>query len=182
MAARIAGIVAVLCLLASPRAAFADGPIAIVAGGAFPQGAPFVTGTTQLNVGASYDVGPKLGPLRAFLAFDYANGPAGGLGLADYGFGAGVRLTTPLYAGVTIGVYTATAQQSCSYPVAGGGVGGSNACPNTGATGFGSTYFVGVRVLSLPGVSLSLQGGYRQIPLVGGINPSGPNIGLRLQI
>jgi hypothetical protein len=184
---RVAGLAGALAVLGAARPALADGPVGLIAGGAFPQGGATFgqpVGQTQWNLGASYDVGPKFGPFRGSLSFDYANGPTDGQSLNDYGFSLGVRLTTPLYAGLTFGVYNASTQPNCASAAPGGiaNAGGSNPCPSLNTTGFGSTYFVGVRLVSLPGFALSLQGGYRQIPVVGGFNPSGPNVGLRLQL
>ena len=184
---RMSGIAAGIAVLSVVRPALADTPFGVIAGGAFPQGgATFGTpvAEAQWNLGASYDVGPKFGPFRGSLLFDYANGATDNQSLSDYGFAVGLRLTTPLYAGVSFGVYDSSTQPNCSYlsPGFGGNGGGSNSCPSLNTTGFGSTYFVGVRLLSLPGFALSVQGGYRQIPVVGGYNPSGPNVGLRVQL
>ena len=180
---RIGGLAGLLAAFAVTPA-LADDPIGIIAGGAFPLagGYPYSGGSAQLNVGASYDVGPRFGPFRGSVLFDYANGMTDGQSLNDFGFSVGARLTTPLYAGVTLGLYNASTQPSCSYPAPAIGLVGSNSCPSLSTTGFGSSYFVGARLFSLPGLSVSLQGGYRQIPVVGGINPSGPNVALRLQL
>jgi hypothetical protein len=164
----------------------ADQPVGVVAGGAFPQGNEISTGIWQLNLGASYDVWPSHGPFRLSIDGDYANGSAQNLGISDYGFGFGARLTTPIYAGLSAGFYTSTIRQTCSFATPGvagsAGGGGPSSCPTQSGSGFGSTYFVGVRVFSGPGFSLSLQGGYRQVPLVDGVNPSGTNVEVRLQI
>ncbi len=85
---RVAGLAGALAVLGAARPALADGPVGLIAGGAFPQGGATFgqpVGQTQWNLGASYDVGPKFGPFRGSLSFDYANGPTDGQSLNDCG-------------------------------------------------------------------------------------------------
>jgi hypothetical protein len=172
-------IVMVTMTVCESKPALADGPVGVVAGAAFPQGSIYSRGSAQVYVGASYDVGPKFGPFRGSILFDYASGAIDNHNLNDYAFGVGVRLTTPLYAGLSVGVGTTNANQTCPTPEGGFA---SPICPGLSATGFASTYFVGVRLISVPGITLSLQGGYRQMPTLDGVNASGASVGLRLQI
>jgi hypothetical protein len=162
------GSLLLVALLAAPAAADSVG-LSVGESVVFQSAARQVGGTTQLNLGASFDLGPtKPLPVRASLVFDYAGGSANGGSLSNYGGGLGVRLTTPIYAGVNGLFYNVSLSP-------GGGLASAN------RTGFGTNYFVGERLASLPGgASVSLQATYRQLPTVNGVDPSGLGVSLRL--
>jgi len=162
-----AGSLVLVAFLAAPAAAESVG-LSIGENLVFQSAARSVGGTTQLNLGASFDFGPsKPLPVRASLVFDYAGGSAHGGTLSSYGGGLGVRLTTPIYAGINGLFYNVSLNP-------GGGLASAN------RVGFGTNYFVGERIASIPGgASISLQATYRQVPLVNGIDPSGLGVSLR---
>ena len=166
---------AALAIVGCGGPALAEAPLSIQIGPQFAlqESGRNAGGAVQGNVGLNYDFGPRtIVPIRASFQFDDANGTHGGAGnIHQTGFGFAARLTTPLYAGVGVSVYNTSARLD------------DPAFPQLSATGIGTNYFVGDRVLSLPGgVSFSLQATYKQIPQFDGINPSAVGLGLRVQL
>jgi hypothetical protein len=164
----LSGSLALVALLTAPASAESVG-LSIGENLVFSSAARSVGGTTQLNLGASFDIGPtKPLPVRASIVFDYAGGSAHGGSLSNYGGGLGVRLTTPVYLGVNALFYNVSLNP-------GGGLATAN------RVGLGTNYFVGERLAQFPGGgSLSLQATYRQVPLVNGVDPSGLGVSLRV--
>jgi hypothetical protein len=117
---------------------------------------------TMTDFSATYDVGPHLPvvPIRAALQFDYASGG----GSARFtGGGIGARLTTPLYAGLGVGIYNVNR-------------------PATSATGVGSDIVLGSELFGIPGGSrLDLEAAFKQLPVANGLNLTGATVGLRLR-
>jgi len=163
-------IVLLAAVAASAAPAAADAGLSVTVGPTFvlQSAAQNVGATAQTNVNVAYDIGPKVPLLRPFLTFDYAGGSANGGSLSDVGGGIGVRLTTPLYAGASLGFYAVNATP------------GGN-LPSSSTTSVGTNLFAGERLFALPGIGLSLQATYRQIPQTGGYNPSSVTLGLRAQ-
>ncbi len=166
-------------LASAPAAALADTGLSVFVGPTFvgQSAAQQIGGTVQTNVGAGYDIGPKVIVLRTALQFEYAGGSANGGSLQNYGVGLSERLTTPVYAGAAVMLYGVNAQFSIASPLGGG--------PGTGSastTGIGTNIFVGERLLGIPGgSSIGVELRYRAVPSAGGYNPSGVSVGLRAQ-
>lgn len=182
-ARRAAGAAAAFAILACSAPAFADTPLSIQLGPTiiFQQNARDTGGTTQVGVGANYDVGPRVPivPIRGSVTFDYSGGANGNQRLSTYGFGVAGRLTTPFYAGAGIGVYFENATLCCFVAP---GAPNSTATTTASATAVGTNFFLGERLFTIPGGSaLSLQATYQQRPSFDGVDPSGLNVGLRLQ-
>jgi hypothetical protein len=152
----------------------ADAPISVQLGAQFPeQGtARNSGGDVQTGFGVNYDfIHAPIVPVQVSLAFDDANGSNANGKLDAYGFGVAGRLTTPLYAGLGFSVYNVNARLNAPF------------APSVSATGIGTSIFVGERFLTLPGgVNFSLQGTYKQLPSLYGINPSSLGVGLRVQL
>ncbi len=129
-------------------------------------------GTTQATVGLNYDVGPQTAvPVRASLTFDDFNGASGNGRINAYGFGVAGRLTTPLYAGAGIALYSLNVRQNAAGAAA------------TSGTAVSTNLFVGERLFGLPGgTSVSVQATYKAMPSLGGINPSAYGVGVRVQL
>jgi len=183
LVSRAAAAATLLTAFASAAPAYADTPLSVQIGPTliFEQDARNTGGTTQVGAGVNYDIGPRLPivPFRASATFDYSGGANGNARLGAYGFGVAGRLTTPLYAGAGIGVYFENATLCClTFPLQPGVTGTTSAS----ATSVGTNFFIGERLLTIPGgSSLSLQATYQQRPSFDGIDPSGLNIGLRMQ-
>lgn len=110
-------------------------------------------------------------PLALSLQFDDANGSSTGGTFNEYGFGLAARLTTPFYAGAGFSLYNTNAR------IPGRALGSVN------ETGIGTNYFIGERVLSLPGgINFGLQASYKQVPQFDGLNPSAFGVGLRVRL
>lgn len=184
----VCGALAVSIVSSSFAPALADGPLSIYAGPQFiSQGsAQNLGGTVQGDVGAGYDFGPKtIVPVRARLDLDdsFGNTSSGRVGF--FGIGASARLTTPIYAGLGFSLYTVNVRENhgprlfcldCGYdPGYGRGF-------NTTSEGFGTNIFVGQKLFSVPGIGLSIEGSYKRVPSVDGINPSAFGLGFRASI
>ena len=175
-------------VLASAAPGLADGPISVYAGPQFiSQGsAQKLGGTVQGDVSAGYDFGPKtIVPIRARIDLDDSFGNTSNGRVGFLGVGASARLTTPIYAGLGFSVYSVNVRENhgaeifcldCS-PQPGYGPGF-----NTTSTGFGTNIFVGQKVFSLPGIGLAIEGSYKRVPSVDGINPSTFGVGLRASL
>ncbi len=158
-------------LLVSPEPSIADGPLSVYAGPQFiSQGsAQNLGGTLQGDVGVGYDFGPKtIVPIRARFDLDdsFGNTSSGRVGF--FGVGASARLTTPIYVGLGFSVYSVNVRENQGF--------------NTTATGVGTNIFAGQKVFSLPGLGLAIEGSYKRVPSVNGINPSAFGIGLRASL
>jgi hypothetical protein len=161
----LAGSLVLVGLLAAPASAESVG---LLVGASFQTAQPQVGGATKLNLGASFDLTPKVIPVRVALVFDYAGGSANGASLSNYGAGLGVRIDAPVYGGVNMLVYNVSLNP-------GGGL------ATASRVGLGTNYFVGERIARMPGGgTVSVQATYRQVPTVNGINPSGLGVALRL--
>jgi hypothetical protein len=165
--------------LAAPAAA--DGGLTISAGPSFVinSDAQGPVPKTLTNVGLGYDFGPKtIIPVRLSLDADYAGGSSNGGSLNEFGAGLGVRLTTPLYVGVTGSVYNVNVHPGSTL------VGGNVVSPPAqSTTGFGETFFAGEKLFGIPGgAGLALQATYRRLPSLPGFDPSSFTVGLRLSL
>jgi hypothetical protein len=161
------GSLALVALLAAPATADSVG-LSVGQSLSFQSAARQVGGTTQLNLGATFDITPPKIPLRGSIVLDYAGGSANGGSLSNFGAGLGVRLNTPIYAGVSGLIYDVSLNP-------GGGL------ATTSRTAFGTNYFVGERIIPIPGGGgVSIQATYRQLPVVNGVDPSGLGLGLRV--
>ena len=179
------GIAACALALAVVSPALADGPLSVYAGPQFiSQGnAQSLGGDVQGDIAVGYDFGPKtIVPVRARLDIDdsFGNTSKGRVGFV--GFGASARLTTPIYAGLGLSVYSINVRENegapifcldCS-PQPGNGPGF-----NTTQTGIGTSVFLGQKVFSLPGIGVAIEGSYKRVPSVAGVNPSAFGLGVR---
>lgn len=186
--ASFASVLAFLAVVIEPAPVRAEGPLSVALEAVVPSGngGGSLGGNAQLGVGVGYDFGPPIiVPVRATAQFDYNGGSGNGGTLSTYGFTAGVRLTTPIYAGVGIGPYVSS-YRLLTVPLAlPGRQPGSffSANPTTTEVGLGTKFTVGDRILSLPGgVSLSLEASYQLLPAINGIDPSAARLGVRLHI
>lgn len=163
-------VTGVLCAVAFAPAA-AETPISASLGIHVPTGNGLSGTLTDLRV--NYDFGPRtIIPVRTSFQFDYASGNGNGANQRFYGLGLAARLTTPIYAGAGASIYD----------VNGVAKGAGNLVRSSGS-GFGTNIFVGNHLVSIPGgVSLSLEGGYKSLPAVRGLNLSGFGVGLRAQL
>jgi hypothetical protein len=173
--------------LATP--ALADGPISVYAGPQFiAQGtAQNLAGTVQVDAAAGYDFGPKtIVPVRARFDLDDGFGNTNNGRVGYFGVGASARLTTPVYAGVGFSIYSVNVHVSpVVTPGFSQGVAAGTTIPNgssANGTGFGTNIFVGQKILSVPGIGLAIEGSYKRIPSLDGVNPSAFGIGLRASI
>ena len=171
----VTGLFGASLALAAPAAADADlsdaGPSFVLSSGAR------TLPTTISNFGLGYDLGPKIiVPVRVSLDLDYAGGSGNGGSLNEFGGGLGVRLTTPLYVGVSLLAYNANVHP--------GSPGGNAATPAAGsATGIGTSFCAGEKLFGIPGgAALALQATYRRVPSVDGYDPSSFTVGLRLNL
>ncbi len=181
---------AVFCAVAFvPARALAEGPLSVALQAVIPSGngGGSLGGNTQLGVGVGYDFGPPIIiPVRATAQFDYNGGSGGDGTLSTYGFTAGARLTTPIYAGIGIGPYVSSYTPNPFGPepfppLPPGSFFRPN--PTTTAVGLGTKFTVGDRIFSLPGgVSLSLEASYQLLPSINGVDPSAARLGVRLHI
>jgi hypothetical protein len=152
----------------------ADLPISLQLGAQFAQqsNARNAGGDTQTSFGLNYDfIRAPIVPVQVSFQFDDSNGTHDSGTLNELGFGVAARLTTPLYAGIGFSVYNVDAR--LAFPNA----------PSLTSTGIGTNIFAGYRFLSLPGgVNFALQGTYKQLPTLNGINPSSFGAGVRVQL
>jgi|GEM_PF-1507155 len=165
---------AACAVLACALPARADSPFSLEAGPQFglQSSGRSAAGNVATDLGVNYDFGPRtVIPIRASLQIENVNGTNGAFGnLHQNAFGIAGRLTTPLYAGFGVSVYTTSAAVD------------SPTALQYHATSVGTNYFVGQRVLSLPGGSaFSLQATYKQIPAFAGIDTSAVGVGVRVQ-
>jgi len=170
---RIAAIAA-CASLACALPARADSPFSLQVGPQFglQSSGRSAAGNVATDVGLNYDFGPRtVIPIRASLQFENVNGTNGAFGnLHQNAFGVAGRLTTPLYAGFGVSVYTTSAAVSNPFGF------------QYHSTSIGTNYFVGQRVLALPGgTAFSLQATYQQIPAFAGIDTSALGAGVRVQ-
>jgi hypothetical protein len=179
--ARVA-LAAVVCAAFSASAAADVLPVSVQIGGQIPPDgfARSIAGTAQADFGLNLDVGPKtLVPIRASFQLDDATSS----NFNEFGVGVAARLTTPTYAGAGISLYSVNAR----YPPAAQPVGLDGASSpsevSLNSTSVGENFFVGQRIVSLPGgVGLSVEAAYKNIPGFEGLNPSAVSLGLRLQL
>jgi hypothetical protein len=162
-------------VLASTSPSLADAPFSVYAGPQFiSQGtAQSLGGDVQGDVAVGYDFGPKtVVPVRARFDIDdsFGNTSKGRVGFL--GFGASARLTTPIYAGLGFSVYSVNVRAN---------QGGAPGFDNT-AAGFGTSVFVGSKLFSVPGLAVSVEGSYKKVPTLDGIDPSAFGIGLRASL
>ena len=176
----VPAVLAALAMLLSPGPASADAGIALSGGPTFVLNGDTrnAVGSVQTNLGLGYDIGPKIVvPIRVSLDLDYAGGSGNGGTISEFGGGLGARLTTPLYLGVTASLYTVNIHPG---GIAAPGSGSGLSATPTSSTGFGTNFFVGERLLGLPGgAGVSLQATYRRLPSSGGYDPSSLTVGLR---
>ncbi len=167
-----AAFVAVAMAAAAP--ALADAPLSVQIGPQFPtqSSGRNAGGDVATDIGANYDVGPPLPlPFRASLQADYAHGSHGNGKLDDFGIGIAARLTTPIYAGAGISLYSVNVRLD------------DPAAVSRNVVGAGENFFIGDRVLSLPGgLAFSVQGTYKLLPSAGGVDASNVGVGLRVQL
>jgi hypothetical protein len=169
---RVACVAAFVFACGAP--AFADGPLSVYAGPQFiSQGtAQNLGGTVQGDIGLGYDFGPKtIVPIRARFDLDdsFGNTTHGRVGFL--GIGASARLTTPIYVGLGFSLYSVNVREN-----------GASAGFNTTSAGFGTSIFAGQKVFSLPGIGLAIEGSYKRVPSVDGVNPSAFGLGLRASL
>jgi hypothetical protein len=159
--------------------AFADGPLSVYAGPQFiSQGtAQGLAGDIQGDVGLGYDFGPKtVVPVRARFDLDDSFGSSNGGRVGTFGVGASARLTTPIYAGLGFSVYTINVRESAC------ATGNAPCGSSASGTGVGTSIFIGSKLFSVPGVGLSIEGSYKKIPTLDGVDPSSFGIGLRASL
>jgi hypothetical protein len=164
-------IAACSLVLAIATPACADGPLSVYAGPQFiSQGtAQSIGGDVQGDVALGYDFGPKtIVPVRARFDVDdsFGNTSKGRVGFL--GFGASARLTTPIYAGLGFSLYSVNVRENQSF--------------NNTATGFGTNIYVGSKLFSVPGLAVSVEGSYKKVPTLDGVDPSAFGIGLRASL
>jgi hypothetical protein len=169
------GAAAVLiALLATGAYADADGPLSVQIGPQFAlqDNARNAGGDTQTDIGVNYDfLKLPVVPLAASFQADDAFGSHGSGNLNQLGFGLAGRLTTPLYAGAGISVYSVNGR--LAYTDA----------PSLSGSAVGENFFVGDRVFALPGgVSFNVQATYKRVPAVAGIDSSAFGVGLRVAL
>jgi hypothetical protein len=164
----------ILLFAAAGAPAVADVPLSVSLGAQFPsQGnAQKAGGDLQIDFGANYDViSAPIVPIQASLTFDDSQGSNGNGMLNVLGFGLAGRLTTPLYAGAALSIYSVNLRPDTL-----------NA-PNATSLGIGPSFFAGDRFLSLPGgINFSLQATYKKVPQFDGVDPSSFGVGLRVQL
>ena len=157
--------------------ALADGPLSIYAGPQFiSQGtAQSLGGSVQGDVGVGYDFGPKtIVPVRARFDIDDSFGNTTNGRVGFIGFGASARLTTPIYAGLGFSFYDVNVRENRQA--------GSSAGFNNSAVGFGTSIFAGQKIFSLPGIGLAIEGSYKRVLSLDGVNPSAFGLGLRASL
>jgi hypothetical protein len=173
------GIAVFVLVFSASAPALADGPFSVYAGPQFiSQGtAQGLAGDIQGDVAVGYDFGPKtIVPVRARFDLDDAFGSSNGGRVGVVGIGASARLTTPLYAGLGFSVYNINVRESaCATGFAPCGVSASG-------TGVGTSIFVGSKLFSMPGLGLAIEGSYKKIPTLDGVDPSSFGIGLRASL
>jgi len=149
-------------------------PVSVEAAAQFPlaDSGRNAGGSAQTAFGLDYDLGPQtIVPLRASLDLDDANGSRGNGRINVFAAGGAVRLTTPIYAGAGLSLVTINVRPAAA------------AAFTTNATGIATDFFVGERIIGLPGgTSVSLQADYKKLPRVAGIDPSAVALGLRVQL
>jgi hypothetical protein len=184
---RIAFAATLVLGLAAP--ALADGPVSVYAGPQFiSQGtAQNLAGTVQADVAAGYDFGPHtIVPVRARLDLDDGFGNTDNGRVGYFGVGASARLTTPIYAGIGFSFYSVNVHVSPgSTPAFSQGVAAGTTIPSgssANGAGFGTNIFVGQKIFSLPGIGLAIEGSYKRIPSLDGVNPSAFGIGIRASL
>ena len=165
------GALGVALSLACAAPSLADGPVSVYAGPQFiSQGtAQKLGGTVQGDVAVGYDFGPKtIVPIRARLDLDDSFGNTNSGRVGFLGIGASARLTTPIYAGLGFSLYSVNVRENAGF--------------DTTATGFGTNIFAGQKIFSLPGIGLAIEGSYKRVPSVDGVNPSAFGLGLRASL
>ncbi len=179
--ARVA-LAAVVCAACATPAAADVLPISVQIGGQIPPDgfARSIAGTAQADFGLNLDVGPKtLVPVRVSFQLDDATSS----NFNEFGVGVAARLTTPTYAGAGISLYDVNARYATPVQPVGPDGTSSPSQVNLNSTSVGENFFVGQRIVSLPGgVNLSVEAAYKNIPSFDGLNPSAVSVGLRLQL
>ena len=165
------GAIVTATVLGSCAPSLADGQFSVYAGPQFiSQGtAQSLGGDVQGDIAVGYDLGPKtIVPVRARLDVDdsFGNTSSGRVGFL--GFGASARLATPFYAGIGASFYSVNVRVNQGF--------------NDTAIGFGTSLFVGNKLASLPGIGLAIEGSYKRVPSLDGVNPSAFGIGVRASL
>jgi hypothetical protein len=169
-----AAAAAFAAVLATSAAARADGPLSVQIGPQFAlqDNARNAGGDMQTDIGAGYDfLKLPVAPVTAALQADDAFGSHGSGNLNQFGFGVAGRLTTPIYAGAGISVYNVSGRLAYA------------AAPSLSGSAVGENFFIGDRVLSLPGgLGFNLQATYKRVPSIAGIDSSAFGVGLRVAL
>jgi hypothetical protein len=173
------GVAIFALVLVASVPAFADGPLSVYAGPQFiSQGtAQGLAGDIQGDVGLGYDFGPKtVVPVRARFDLDDSFGSSNGGRVGAFGIGASARLTTPIYAGLGFSIYNIDIRESAC------ATGNAPCGSSASATGVGTNIFIGSKLFSVPGLGVSIEGSYKKIPTLDGVDPSSFGIGLRASL
>ncbi len=153
-----------------PAAASYNAPFSLSLGVNFPNQtqAKDIGGSSQIAANVSYAITPttrRAGSLYLFV--DYTGGGNSGANEDAIGGGVGFRMNTPIYAGLDLGAYGT----SVGFRTPEGSV-------SSGTTGGGGRAYVGGNLVSGSGPVLFLEGGYRFLPSVEGVDPSGWGVSL----
>jgi hypothetical protein len=165
-------IVATVATAQPVLAASSSAPVSLSLGVNFPSQsyAQDVGGSTQFALNGSFALTPTTPKSAAlYLFLDYTGGGNSGRNENSVGGGIGVRTTDQIYGGLDLGVFGTTVNLPIITP--------EGVVPGTfsqGTTGGGGRIYIGANLTPASARPvLFVEGGYRFLPSVNGVNPSG---------